>query len=100
MKLSDFIGTTNSGGSGGGNVNSVFHREFITIDSTIYANKELVLSYEPIPGTLRISMSYGIEQQEGIDFILVDEMIAWHFLAMDLLIEVGDVLTVDYLRSI
>lgn len=99
MKLSDFV--ANSGGNnGGGNVTEKFNREFITIDSTIFTNKELVLSHEPLPNTLRLSISHGIEQRDGVDFVLVDNIIAWHFLAMDLLIEVGDVLTIDYLWSI
>lgn len=99
MKLSDYINKSsnpNAGNSG----NNIFIREFIEITNDMLVNKEIALQYEPSPNSIRVSIIGGIEQKEGIDFIMVDNILTWHFLALELLLTVGSILSIDYIRSV
>jgi hypothetical protein len=98
MKLSDYINKSSNPNAGNNGVSS-FYREFIIVTNTMILNKEIELSYIPTLNSVRLSIIGGTEQREGIDFLVVDNIITWHFLALDLLLEVGTILSIDYIRS-
>ena len=98
MKLSDYVNKSSNPNAGNSGTNT-FNREFIEITNDMIVNKEIELQYEPQPNTVRLSIIGGIEQKEGIDFIMVDNIVTWHFLALDLLIQVGSIISIDYIRS-
>lgn len=70
----------------------------IVITPLMIANRGLTLPYIPI-GIVQLLPYGGIPQQHDIDFITVGNVISWSSLSLELFLEVGDIINVQFTRG-
>lgn len=59
--------------------------------------KGVTISYAPLSGTkVRVSIQYGPDQWQNIDFKVEGNVVSWDQLAMDSLVDVDTLLAVEY----
>jgi len=72
--------------------------EQITLDAGHIAAKEVTLANAPlVAANVKLNIVGGIRQQYGVDFVVSGSDLSWNSLGLDGLLEVGDILIVDYL---
>ena len=88
-------GDPGTGGGGSGATTSISQE--IVVDNQIYTNKRIILNNAPkAPEYLDLFIYGGIKQRPNFDFLLVGNIISWDSLALDLLVDVGTVISVRY----
>ena len=70
----------------------------IVITSVIIADRGLTLPYTP-NGVVQLLPYGGIPQQHDIDFITIGNVISWSSLSLELFLEVGDIINVQFTRG-
>lgn len=75
--------------------------EEISITPLMILEKRLALTETPLDGKVRIGVFNGCQQRQNIDYVLLPNtnIVSWESLALELLLEEGDVLYVDYNAS-
>jgi hypothetical protein len=61
-------------------------------------NKSLVLPYIP-NGIVHLLPYGGIPQQDGVDFITTGNIISWDSLSLEIILEVGETINVQFRRG-
>ena len=60
-------------------------------------NKQILLSQSPLDaGAVKLLPQGGIEQINGIDFVVQNNVLRWDGFGLDNFFEVGDIITVTY----
>ncbi len=70
----------------------------IVITPMMITNRGLTLPYIPI-GIVQLLPYGGIPQQHDIDFITVGNVISWSSLSLELFLEVGDIINIQFTRG-
>jgi hypothetical protein len=77
--------------------NTIGGTDILTIGQQEVDNKQVTLSSSPSsPNSVSLTFLEGIEQDNGIDFIVNGNILSWDGLGLDGFIEVGDVIIVRY----
>ena len=88
-------GTTTGGvplAKGGGQIVELF-----TLTSIDILNKQIELSKSPLDaGSVKLIPQGGIEQINGIDFSVQNNILRWDGFGLDNFLEAGDIITVTY----
>lgn len=81
----------------GSNAGSSVAPEIIPISDIDVTNKYVTLSSTPLnPSAVTLGMTGGIEQVNGIDFVVIGNILSWDGLGLDGFIDNTDVLIVQY----
>jgi hypothetical protein len=79
---------------GRGSGSSVFIYELKAIDIT---RKFITIPISPFsPSTVRMNIIGGIEQLNGVDFVVTGNIVSWDGLGLDDFLEVGDILLIQF----
>jgi hypothetical protein len=79
---------------GQGAVSQTYSHELTSLDIT---RGFIVLPGEPYsPSTVRLSIVGGIEQINGTDYIVSEDVLSWSGLGLDNFLEIGETLLVQY----
>lgn len=88
-------GTTTGGvplAKGGGAIVETF-----TLTQTQIDNKQITLANSPLDaGSVKLIPQGGIEQLNGIDFAVQNNVLRWDGLGLDNFLETGDIIAVTY----
>lgn len=77
---------------GGGSIVELF---ILTEDDL--NNKQIILSNAPLDsGSVKLLPRGGIEQINGIDFVVENNILRWDGFGLDNFFEIGDIITVTY----
>jgi hypothetical protein len=74
------------------------YNEDIMITPQMISDRGLTLPYTPI-GIVQLLPYGGIPQKHDIDFITVGNVISWSSLSLELFLEVGDIINVQFTRG-
>lgn len=85
-----------SGATGGGSGNQQLYDHVLT--PLEIADKAMNLPSTPA-SVVHISLYGGIEQRQNVDFIVNGNVLSWDTLAMQLLVESGSVMSINYLGA-
>ena len=72
--------------------------EDIVITGEMITNKSLVLPFTP-NGIVHLLPYGGIPQQDGVDFITTGNIISWDSLFLEIILEVGETINVQFKRG-
>ena len=74
-----------------------FVQKVVTVSSDQIAQKSIILDIAPFdPLSVSLTILGGIEQFSGIDFIVINTVLSWSQLSLELLIEAGQHLVITY----
>lgn len=77
----------------------VAHWQDILVTPTILASKTLSLEYDPIDGSLELSIYRGVLQQRNVDYVLSGQILSWSALGLETVLEVNDIIHLTYFRE-
>lgn len=88
-------GTTQGGvplAKGGGSIVELF-----TLTQTDIDNKQITLNQSPLDAmAVKLLPQGGIEQINGVDFVVENNVLRWNGFGLDNFLEAGDIITVTY----
>lgn len=77
---------------GGGSIVELF-----TLTQTDIDNKQIILNQSPLDAmAVKLLPQGGIEQINGVDFIVENNVLRWNGFGLDNFLEAGDIITVTY----
>ena len=79
------------------NTERLYDEDFV-ITSEMMTSKSLVLPYTP-NGIVHLLPYGGIPQQDGVDFITTGNIISWDSLSLEIILEVGETINVQFKRG-
>lgn len=95
---STFVSASITGAALKAAIASLFERELFTLTGTDITNKYVTLSRTPLnAATVNLKLSGGGVSVFSIDYTVSGDQVGWNTLALDGILEAGDILEISYL---
>lgn len=68
----------------------------VVLTAQMIADKGLTLPVTPRPDSVEISLTFGSQQMNGVDFYVTGNAVRWDALGLDSILAIGDLIIVKY----